>query len=164
LVSKFTPEERERIRAESRRLLEELAEMRPHQCAAEDAAEAPTWPRRRDFLDPMTRSSEPLQRWKREAEAFARKVEQETAARKRREGEHIRRQQQAAERAARLEMTEEWTKTIGTALGMLRARLRDEFAEQLGQLRAELDVQRAHDAGQVVDVPAIPLQRRSNAA
>jgi len=44
--------------------------------------------------------------------------------------------------------------------------LRDEFAEQLGQLRAELNMQRAHASkfGEVLDLPAMPIRRKSDAA
>ena len=52
----------------------------------------------------------------------------------------------------------------GQALATIRRQLRDEFAEQLGQLRAELTVQRAHESGQVLDLPRLPWRRRSDAA
>jgi hypothetical protein len=61
-------------------------------------------------------------------------------------------------------MTKEWTETIGTALGMVRAQLREEFAEQLGQLRAEISITKANESGKILDLPALPLRRKSDAA
>ena len=46
----------------------------------------------------------------------------------------------------------------------VRRDLRAKFAEQLGQLRAELNVAKAHDPGQVINLPALPLRRKSDAA
>lgn len=55
---------------------------------------------------------------------------------------------------------------MGTALGMMRKQLREEIAAEVGQLRAEVTLQRAHagarDSGEVIDLPW--PRRRSDAA
>lgn len=51
------------------------------------------------------------------------------------------------------------TESIGMALGQMRRQLRDEIAEQIGQWRAEITIANAHNAGQVIDLPALPLRR-----
>jgi hypothetical protein len=53
---------------------------------------------------------------------------------------------------------------VGAALALERERMRDEFAEQLGLLRAELAVQRAAEKADVISLPALPLRKRSHAA
>ena len=55
-------------------------------------------------------------------------------------------------------------KATGQALAQFRKQLRDEIAEQIGLLRAELTIAKAHDAGRVIDLPALPLRRRGDAA
>jgi hypothetical protein len=52
----------------------------------------------------------------------------------------------------------------GQALGMVRKQLRDEFAERLGQLRAEISIAKAHEDGQVVDLPSPLVRKRRDAA
>ena len=52
----------------------------------------------------------------------------------------------------------------GMALGKIRKQLRDEFAEQLGQLRTEISIAKAHEDGQIVDLPSPLVRRRSDAA
>ena len=46
----------------------------------------------------------------------------------------------------------------------LRTQLRDEIAAAVGELRAELTVQRAAEKADVVTLPALPLRRRSDVA
>ena len=53
---------------------------------------------------------------------------------------------------------------VGEFVARVRRDLRAEFAEQLEQLRAELNVAKAHNPGQVIDLPALPLRRKSDAA
>ena len=53
---------------------------------------------------------------------------------------------------------------VGSALALERERMRDEFAEQLGLLRAELAVQGAAEKADVIPLPALPLRKRSHAA
>jgi hypothetical protein len=45
-----------------------------------------------------------------------------------------------------------------------RKRERAELAEAIGQLRAEFNVQRAAEKTDVIDLPALPLRRKSDAA
>jgi hypothetical protein len=77
--------------------------------------------------------------------------------------EIIHERQRAAERMARLEMTEEWTEAIGEALGTIREQLRDETREAVGQLRAEFNVQRASEKAEVIDLPRMQWKRHSAA-
>ena len=61
-------------------------------------------------------------------------------------------------------MTEELTEVLGQVIAEERLRMRDHVAEQLGLLRAELTVQREAERGQILDLPALPMRRRGNAA
>ena len=54
--------------------------------------------------------------------------------------------------------------TTGIALAKIRKQLRAEFVEQLGQLRAELTIQRAHESGRVLDMPNPLVRRRRDVA
>jgi hypothetical protein len=96
-------------------------------------------------------SSAPMERWRREHKEIERKQKQGRAAMKAEEARIMREREQAAERAAQE-----------------RQRMRDYVAEQLGLLRAELTLkaaaERTHERGQIIDLPALPLRRRSNAA
>ena len=67
----------------------------------------------------------------------------------------------AAARPPELDATIE---AVGEFVARVRRDLRAEFAEQLEQLRAELNVAKAHNPGQVIDLPALPLRRKSDAA
>ena len=102
------------------------------------------------------RSSEPMRRYRAEAEATKRGQEQWTAARKAEERRDV--------REARVELTDEWIDGIGAALAEVRAELRKEFAERLAQVRAEFSTMKAHDDGQVVDMPSPLLRKRRDAA
>jgi hypothetical protein len=53
---------------------------------------------------------------------------------------------------------------LGATIAELRKKLRDEFAEQIGELRAELNVQRSIESSKILDLPALPLRRRNDAA
>ncbi len=63
-------------------------------------------------------------------------------------------------------------KIVGTAVGEIRAKLREqlraefrhEIALAVKELRAEFACVSAHNAGQVIDLPALPLRRRSHGA
>ena len=50
--------------------------------------------------------------------------------------------------AARMEAT-------GKALGAIRAQMREEMAAEIGSLRADLAVEKAHRSGDVIDLPAV---------
>jgi hypothetical protein len=84
-----------------------------------------------------------------EAEEQERRFANERRARQQREAEQLRQRQEAPERAARLEMNQERCEVIGEVVAEVRSQLRTEFAEQLGQLRAELVKQRGIDDGAV---------------
>jgi hypothetical protein len=49
-------------------------------------------------------------------------------------------------------------------LGMVVSELRAEIQTAIGELRAEFNVMRSIDKGDVIDLPALPLRRRSDAA
>ena len=104
------------------------------------------------------RSSEPMRRYRAEAEATERGQEQSTTDRKAEERRDV--------REARVELTDEWIDGIGAALAEVRAELRKEFAERLAQVRAaEFSTMKAHDRlGQVVDMPSPLLRKRRDAA
>jgi hypothetical protein len=102
------------------------------------------------IIDAMPRPEDPVAKWKREADEFTRKQDEARAALKASETEIIRQRQEAAERSAMPEMPEMWIDVIGGALAELRKQLRAEFAEQLGQLRAELTKHRGVEPGGVV--------------
>ncbi len=53
---------------------------------------------------------------------------------------------------------------IGMTLAEERKKMRAELAEAIGQLRAELNMQRAHDKGTIIDLPALPRRRTNGAA
>ena len=55
------------------------------------------------------------------------------------------------------------TDAIGMTLAEERKAMREEIQAAIGELRAELAVQRAHESGTVIDLPALP-RRRSDAA
>jgi hypothetical protein len=52
----------------------------------------------------------------------------------------------------------------GIALAKIRRQLRDEMQAAICKLRAELQVKAAVARADVIDLPAIPLRRRSSAA
>jgi hypothetical protein len=47
-----------------------------------------------------------------------------------------------------------------TVLAMTIAAMRKEWQAEIGQLRADITVQRSIDQGDVIDLPALPLRRR----
>jgi hypothetical protein len=124
-----------------------------------------------------------LTRWRREAEAQERAFARERAADKQREQPLLSEKTQSDaswnEWCARkiddalMEFTEnvlvetvtEIQKETRAKIEAVIGELRDEFAEQIGQLRAEITIAKAHDTGgTVIDLPALPLRRRSDAA
>jgi hypothetical protein len=154
---------RRRILAEARATLERLnAEQYRVDAAAFDEAEEETperpWPTRRDFLDPMTRSGAPMQRWHEQGEAFKRACEEEREARRQREAEIVRAYQQKA--AAEHEtFSQNQIEILGGVIAEIRAQLRDEIQTAVGELRAELTIARTsitRDGAtrEVIDLPA----------
>jgi TPP-dependent trihydroxycyclohexane-1,2-dione (THcHDO) dehydratase len=116
-----------------------------------------------------------LTRWRREAEAQERAFARERAADKQREQRLMDEKTQSdaswnawADRkiAVALEahgFNEIQTDAIGMTLAEERKAMREEIQAAIGELRAELAVQRAHESGTVIDLPALP-RRRSDAA
>jgi hypothetical protein len=98
-----------------------------------------------------------------EAEETERTRRQEREHHKAEERRIMRERQQAAERAARVEMTEEWTEVIGEVIAEERKSMRDHVAEQIGLLRAELAVKAAADKADVIDLPRMQWKRHSAA-
>lgn len=83
----------------------------------------------------------------------------ERARRRAAEAEHIRQQQQEP-----IAFSELQQKILGGLVSEVRQQLRDEFAEQISELRADFHVMRSIDKGRVLDLPALPPRRRSDAA
>ena len=165
-MSRYSDEEKAEIIARARAALEEPDDMPSHQAVAEEAAPAPRLTQ--SFCDMPLLSSEPMRRWKREAEeAEARRAEyreQTTAevnAKRTRDWERWCDARIA--RAIECERTD-ILKAAGQAVGMIREQLRDEIQEAVGGLRAELNVLRAAEKADVITLPALPLRRRSSDA
>jgi hypothetical protein len=180
-MSRYTAEEKAESLRRARELLEQLnadgygvgaeyGEAEKCDASAFDEAERPAWPTRRDILDPMSRSSEPLERWKREQE--------ELECRRQREREASARQEQRIMTERKVQSDAEWNAWLNAAIEAERKsmfdihaqviaeerknyraeiqrqvadaarKLRTEFNRQLRELRAEL-----RDEGTVVDLP-----------
>jgi hypothetical protein len=56
------------------------------------------------------------------------------------------------------------TEAIGEALATIRHQLREEIAKQIGELRGDFTLARAHDDGKVLDLPSPLLRRRNDTA
>jgi hypothetical protein len=99
-----------------------------------------------------------LQKW--------RKWHAERAAGRERAKAELRHQERQilAERAAASQpvgFSEFQTDVLGEVLSHERQLMRDYVDEQLGLLRAEFTIAKAHDAGRVLDLPRLPLRKRS---
>jgi hypothetical protein len=93
-VSRYTPEERARILEDARETLRRLNEEEENRSASDaDDAERPPWPSRPDILDHRQRSSEPMRRWRADAEEWERRVQRERERSKRQQEEHVRQMQ-----------------------------------------------------------------------
>jgi hypothetical protein len=167
LVTPMDPEEQ----ARRRRYIEDMrdflrdtdAEAALLQAARIDLAET-EWESDRKYRYglPLARPGG-LERWRREALEVEQRHAAERAEREQEERRIIRERQQAAERA----MTEEWADVLAQVVAEERTEQRKRVCEQIqtavGELRAELAVQRATERGQVTDLPN-PLRRRTHAA
>ena len=116
----------------------------------------------------MSRSSEPLQRWKREAVETKRKQEQAQAEMKAHEQAMSTKRIQAdaswnawlaaGVKAARA--AEPFTKlqvdVLGAVVAEVRQQMRDHVAEQIGLLRAELTIAKANERGRDPRPPCAP--------
>jgi hypothetical protein len=120
-----------------------------------------------------------LTRWRREAEAQERAFARERAADKQREQDIMTERTQSdaswnawcdRKIAAALEahgFNEIQTDAIGMTLAEERKAMREEIQAAIDELRAELALQRAHDVpkvGEIIDLPALSLRRRGDAA
>jgi hypothetical protein len=163
---RYTNQEKFQILQRARETLERLDE----QLDTADV-ERSTWPTRRSILDPMSRSSEPLARWRREAEEAeakrARYRERTTAelnAQRSRDWEAwavaiVARELAAHDRT----LTEVLGQVVAEIRHRLRAEFRHELAEAVKELRREIAVSKAHDDDSLVDLPS-PLLRKQNDA
>ena len=100
--------------------------------------------------------------WKRQADEREAERVRARAELHRSEQEILRAQQEAA--AGPMEFSEIKQEILGAVIAEVRAGLRAEIETAIGELRAELTTQRAVDRGDVIDLPALPLRRRSDAA
>ena len=88
--------------------------------------------------------------------------QQERTQRREAEAEHVRQQQEAAEQMAAFSELQQ--QILGELVAEIRKQLRDEIQTAVGELRAEFNVMRSVDRGDVIDLPALPLRRRNDAA
>jgi hypothetical protein len=167
-MSRYLPEERERILREARETLEQRNNVEP---------EPESWPswQRGNANDRSIRYgialADPsgLDRWRADVEAQERRFKKERAAREQREAQ-IRRQQQQT-------FSQDQIAVLGQLVADVRHQMksqisdgivamRDELAAAVNKLRDELNLQRDHAAkfGEVLDLPALPIRRRSDAA
>jgi hypothetical protein len=109
---------------------------------------------------------DPIARWRREGEAIKVARERGRAELKAAEAAHVAQQQRDWETwvdariaAASVEHDRCWTDIFGQVVAHERHKMRAEVAEQIGQLRAELAVQRAAEKADVIDLPALPRRR-----
>ena len=143
------------LRAEALATITRVDAMPRYEPPDTEAAAAP----RRD--DPIV-FEDPVAKWKREAD----EAEQRRAAAK----AELREQEQQMIRAAQGDdidrriaaALDAYDVAVGRALAEERKRMRKEFKAALAELREELNVQRAHESGKVVDLPAVPLLRKPN--
>lgn len=176
MVTRYTGAERERILRDSRRLLDELAAEadRRDECDVvialeQDGLERPAWSARRSILDPATRSSEPMWKWRQEAEETARLQGEARQERLQRERDIICEQREAPRagedwniwadrRIAAAREAKPFTKmqvdVIGGVIAEERKARRKELKAAIEALRTELAGEKA---GGVVDQPALPL-------
>ena len=171
-MSRYSNEEKQASIRRARELPEELDARTPYEPAAEGANmhtfELSSIEDRNDHLIRYgIKLADPhgLERWRAEAETQERAFEQEREARAERDRQ-IMRERQREQRSEIDDAVAELARDVNTAVGETVAILRNEFAEQLGKLRDELNMQRAHASkfGEVLDLPALPLRRKSDAA
>ena len=141
-----TDGERERVMAEARRNIADKAELE-HDLAA------------RLLRAPLP---DALTQWRAKAAERDAKWAEERTRRREAEAEHIRQQQEAAEPMAAF--SESQMKILGAVIAELRKQLRAEMQTAVGELRAEVAVARSINRGEILDLPALPLRRRSDAA
>lgn len=166
-MSAYSPEERARIMAEARALLDEDTgavnrDDRVH--AAEDPP--PSWPVRTTAID-GARSCARADRLIAEAKETERMLERGRQERKREEQRIIRARQAATFRSeldARTDaITEAVAGFVAGSIDKVRSELRDEMQSAIAGLRVELAA-RQDRSDKVLDLPALPLRRRSDAA
>ena len=150
-------------RERRRRYIEDMYDLVADMHASSSMPRAMPEPGTQSFGDMPLLSSEPIKRWRREAEEAEQRraaaevqTSAEINAQRTRDWERWLAGHLEIERAAMIE-------GVGEALGQVRAQLRDEIQEAVGQLRAEISIQRAHESGKVTDLPN-PLVRKSDAA
>ena len=165
-MGRYSDEEK----AESIRRAYETLERLDEQRAAADAEPEPAWPTRPDILDPMQRSSAGMDKWR--GQAAAAEARREKAREREQTMDEINAQRSAQWdafvrghiEAALTEHDKICQEAIGMALAHERKLMRDHVAEQLGQLRADLTIAKAHERGKVTDLPNPLTVRKRNAA
>jgi hypothetical protein len=193
-MSRYSSEDRELILREMRAATERVNDIERAAAfeamgdSAPESAPAP-WRSRTDILlDPMTRSSAPMNRWRAQAEEWERKCKLE------RERRHAEEKRIMTERKAQHDANwNRWidrkiahaldsfsfnglqTEVLGAVIAEIRHQLRAEFAEQLAeygrrgdecvtQLRQEIAAAKAHESGKILDLPSGSWWRKSDAA
>jgi hypothetical protein len=177
MVSAMTPADQERARI--RAILDAVddtlrgaaAEYEP---GYDEPEPARPWGSTPDILDYSQRSSEPMRRWRAEAEKAEAKRAQEremttnelNAQRTRDWEAWADARIEAALNAALKTKGHDLFDTLVGLVSELRQQWRAELNAQIGQLRAELGLndECAVDKNTVIDLPAFPLRRKSDAA
>jgi hypothetical protein len=170
MSSRYSAEEKAEILRRTRELLEQLNEQRAAaEAKPEPEPEPEPWRSRTDILlDPMSRSSAPMNRWRAEQEQFQR--EREAYAQQEQRKMDERKAQSDAEWNVWFDaklataLTTKGHDLFDAFVGIiveLRRERRAEIKKAIDELRAELDMQREHAAkfGEVIDLPS-PLIRK----
>ena len=174
-MGQFSDEEKAAILARARATIEQVdaqlaavdaARNSPAQTWAEPESSSPASMQHFGHVSVPLKSSAPMNRWRAEAAEWERKCEQEREKMASETNEQRTRDWERwadARIDAAIDATlDELTKAIGQVVGEERKYFHAYIDEQIGLLRAELTVQRAHESGKVLDLPAVPLIRKPN--
>jgi hypothetical protein len=119
------------------------------------------------FCDLPLLSSAPVAKWRREAEeAEARRAQERMMTTAELNAQRSAQWEQWATAIIARELAAHdrtLTEVLGQVVAEIRQQLRDEIQTAVGELRAEINVQRAAESGKLLDMPN-PLRRKSDAA
>jgi hypothetical protein len=110
-------------------------------------------------------SAEPMNRWRREQEELEAKRNREKNAMT--DAEQAKQWAEWADARIARALAEHdrlMNDVLGQVIAEERKSMRDYVAEQIGKLRAELNVAKAHESGKILDLPALSGWRRYDAA
>jgi hypothetical protein len=174
MVSAMTPADQERARI--RAILDAVddtlrAAALEHEPGHDEPEPERAWGSSPDILDPMQRSSEPMRRWRAEAEeAEAKRAQEKEMTTNELNAQRTRDWEQwadaridAAISAALKTKGHDLFDTLVGLVSELREEWRDEIATEVGLLRAEINVQRSAESSKVIDLPPMQWKRHSAA-